>query len=929
MSRHAQLESLFLECAALPPGEREAYLDARCAADPALKAEVLDLLARDTSPDTPSLPPFIAHPGPVLRPEDAVLPEAIGPYRILRRIGEGGFGEVFEAEQQRPVRRRVALKVLKAGMDTRAVLARFAAERQALALMDHPGIARVLDAGETDAGRPYVAMELVPGHPIAEWCERNAASVRTRVELMIEACRAVEHAHQKGVIHRDLKASNILVAETDGKPRPHVIDFGIAKATLPGPAEAASLHTRPEEFLGTPEYMSPEQAASGGVDVDTRTDVYSLGVVLYQLLAGRLPFPSERLRGVGLDEVRRILKDEDPPRPSDVVPTGRALRGDLDWIVLRAMEKDRARRYASPALLADDLGRHLREEPVLAGPPTTGYRLWKLVRRRRGAVAASAAVLLALLAGVTATAVQAIRATRAEQEARRQAEAARAVNQYLTGMLAAGDPERHPGAHEIRLRDVVERAASELGDSTFANPAVEAGVRAAIASTYLGLGRYADALPQAERALALTERARADSATTFERQLLLARAQGMAGDTRGAEARLSALAHLPADPIARSQYFQARAGNLGNLGRLAEADSLLTAAAALLRERHRTDRSHGSALVSALTDLSEMKGRLGAFAASESLAREALAVTRGRHRDDHYDVAMAIGYLANVMRRQGRYPAAESLFRASIAMGRRVLGSEHPFVAYSLGNLGLTLGEQGRPGEAEAAHREALAIITRAIPGEHADLLMGRNNLATSIQAQGRLGEALEMQLVTLAMSRRVLGPRHTSVGTYLNNIGSLYRLQKRYAEAVPMFLAADSIFVENFGPTHALSIITPHNLGKVLLEQGRAAAAEPYLRESARRAAAGLPAGHPNAAIIHSALGSACLANGRPAEAESLLLGAHAVLAAALGAGHQRTRDAAQGLAAVYRAMGRAGEARRWSAAAAAAPVPARAPGR
>jgi tRNA A-37 threonylcarbamoyl transferase component Bud32/tetratricopeptide (TPR) repeat protein len=775
MSRHDQLESLFLECAALPPGQREAYLDARCAGDPALKAEVLDLLARDTSPDTPSLPPFVAHPGPMLRPEDEPLPETIGPFRILRRLGEGGFGEVFEAEQERPVRRRVALKVLKAGMDTRAVLARFAAERQALALMDHPGIARVLDAGETGTGRPWFAMELVPGQQITDWCERTSAGMRTRIELMIEVCRAVEHAHQKGVIHRDLKASNILVSDSDGRPLPRVIDFGIAKATLPGPAEAASVHTRPEEFLGTPEYMSPEQAESGGMDVDTRTDVYSLGVVLYQLLTGRLPFASERLRGAGLDAVRRILKDEEPPRPSDAVPTGRSLRGDLDWIVLRAMEKDRSRRYASPALLADDLGRHLREEPVLAGPPTTGYRLWKLVRRRRGAVAAAAAVLLALAAGVAATAVQAIRATRAEEEARRQAGAAIAVNEFLTGMLGAGNPEANPGGHELTVREVIDRAAGELGDSTFANPVVEAGIRAALASTYLGLGRYRDALPQAERALALTERAGGDAATMFERQLLLARAQGLAGDRESAEARLAALADRAADPIGRSQYLHVRGGNLGTMGRLPEADSMLTESAALLRARHRAGGSHRSALVSILTDLSELKGLRGMLPECESLAREALAVTRERHGDEHHDVAVALGHLGSVMRRQGRYPAAESLYRAAAAIDRRVVGAQHPFVAYTLSNLGLTLSAQGRSGEAAAVHRDALAIITASIPGEHPDLVTVRNNLATSIQEQGRLDEALEMQLATLAMARRVLGTSSVPIGIYLNNIGSLY----------------------------------------------------------------------------------------------------------------------------------------------------------
>lgn len=921
MSRHDQLEALFLECAALPPEERVAFLRARCAGDPALAAEVLDLLGRDSDPDTPSLPPFVEHPGPLLRPErETRLPETIGPFRILRRLGEGGFGEVFEAEQERPVRRRVALKVLKAGMDTRAVLARFAAERQTLALMDHPGIARVFDAGEAESGRPWFAMELVAGQPITEWCERTRADLRARVELMIAVCRIVEHAHQKGVIHRDLKPTNLLVAESDGRPAPKVIDFGIAKATLATPIGEV-LPTRPEEFLGTPEYMSPEQAASGGIDVDTRTDVYSLGVVLYQLLTGRLPFESERLRGMGLDEVRRVLRDEEPARPSTRGGTLRGLRGDLDWITLRAMEKDRARRYASPAALADDLGRHLREEPVLAGPPTLGYRLGKLVRRRRGAVAAGVAILLAVAAGVTVAALQAVRATRAEEEARRQAEAAVAVNEFLTGMLGAGNPESNPGGHEATVRELVDRAAAELGDSTFANPAVEAGIRGALASTYVGLGRYPEAAPLAERALALTERTPgASEATIIERHLLLAHVQGLNGDAEAAEERLAALAPRVAsvtDPMLRASYLQVRGGNLGGLGRIEEADSMLTASAELRGTRFRADGSNGSRFVSILTDLSELKGRRAQMAASESLAREALDVTRKVHGDEHHDVAVALGHLGSVLRRQGRYGGAESLYNAAIAIDRRVVGPQHPFVGYTVSNLGLVLSEQGRPREAEAAHREALDIVTRSVRGDHAHLVSGMNNLATAIQEQGRLGEALELRQAALEMSRRVHGPRNPLTAIQINNLASLYRLQKRYDAAAPLFLEADSIFVAGLGATHPQAVTARYNLGKILLDQGRAREAEPHLREAARRAAGGLPPGHPNAAVVRSALGFACLAVGKPAEAESLLLGAHAVLASALGPKHQRTLAAASGLADVYRALDRPDQARRWRDAA------------
>jgi non-specific serine/threonine protein kinase/serine/threonine-protein kinase len=927
MSRHERLESLFFECAALPPAERAALLDVRCAGDPELKAAVIDLLALDSSPDAPTLPPFVAHPGPGLAPAPPELPAAIGPYRIIRRIGEGGFGEVFEAEQERPVRRRVALKVLKAGMDTRSVLARFAAERQALALMDHPGVARVFDAGETESGRPYFAMELVAGEPITEWCERTDADLATRLGLVIAVCRAVEHAHQKGVIHRDLKPGNVLVAESDGKPIAKVIDFGIAKATLPA-SDGESLHTRPEDFLGTPEYMSPEQAGSGGLDVDTRTDVYSLGVLLYRLMTGELPFDSERLRGTSLEEVRRILRDEDPPRPSERAPSSRALRGDLDWIILRAMDKERTRRYASPAWLADDIERHLREEPVLAGPPDVGYRLGKLVRRRRRVVLAAAAVALAIVVGGVATAVQAIRATRAESEARRQAEAAVAVSRFLTDMFEAGNPEQNPGGHEITLREVVDRATATLGDSTFANPAVEAGIRSALASTYVGLGRYEQAAPLAERALALTERTSpAGAATTIERRLLMAQIESLKGEYKRAEARLAAIGPwvegAGADPALRSSYLQIRGGVLGDLGRLGEADSLLTESVAIRRDRFRATGAFGAAFASGLTDLSNLKGRRGLLDESEALAREALGVARAIQGDEHHSVAIALGHLGSVHRRQGRYASAESLYRASAELDRRVVGPQHEFVGQTLGNLGQVLLDQGKPREAEDVLREVRDIVGRSVSGDHPLLVASVNSLATAIQAQGRLDEALALRLEALDMARRVFGPFNSETAVQMNNLASLYRLQKRYDAAAPLFLEADSIFVAEAGPSDPRGVTARYNVGKILLDQGRAREAEPHLREASQRAARAFPVGHPNAAVVESGLGHACVALGRSAEAESLLLDAHTTLAGTLGPAHERTRYAAEGLVSLYRDLGRSDQERIWRTAAQPAASP------
>ena len=419
------------------PDQRKAFLDRACLGDAALRSMVEKLLAAQpesekffqeggvTQLPVGELAESLANaPGLVenidaLTMVDESLGKSIGPYKLLQKIGEGGCGVVYMAEQEIPVRRRVALKIIKLGMDTKSVVARFEAERQALALMDHPNIARVLDAGATESGRPYFVMELVRGVKITEYCDQNELDTGQRLKLFILVCQAIQHAHQKGVIHRDIKPSNILVTIIDGLPVPKVIDFGIAKA-IEGRLTDNTIFTAYEQFIGTPAYMSPEQAVMSGVDVDTRSDIYSLGVLLYELLTGRTPFETKELLERGIDGLRRTLQDREPQRPSVMVTTmqGSALtqvahsrhaeplklisqlRGDLDWIVIRALEKDRARRYETANGLAMEVQRFLANEPVLACPPSRVYRLQKLVRRNKAAFVAGVVVTLALIGGL-------------------------------------------------------------------------------------------------------------------------------------------------------------------------------------------------------------------------------------------------------------------------------------------------------------------------------------------------------------------------------------------------------------------------------------------------------------------------------------------------------------------------------------------------
>jgi len=448
-------EDIFADALALPPGERGRFLERACRGDDALRLRIEALLrAHDSAGGFMAPPPADGRGAPTALGPDDQAGSRVGRYKLLQQLGEGGCGVVWMAEQEDPVRRRVALKVIKLGMDTKNVIARFEAERQALALMDHPNIARVLDAGATEAGRPFFVMELVPGIPITKYCDERNLSTAARLGLFAQVCHAVQHAHQKGVIHRDLKPSNILVTLHDGEPMPKVIDFGIAKATQ-GRLTDHTLFTAFEQFIGTPAYMSPEQADMSGMDIDTRSDIYSLGVLLYELLTGRPPFDPKTLLQAGLDEIRRVIREVEPLRPStrlntladadrDTIARRRGLapgqlslllRGDLDWIVMKALEKNRNRRYDTADGLALDIQRHLQNEPVSARPPSAVYRISRLVRRHRLAFAAIGAVSLALAGGLAISSWQAMRARRAERAAAAERARAEDLLSFMLGDL--------------------------------------------------------------------------------------------------------------------------------------------------------------------------------------------------------------------------------------------------------------------------------------------------------------------------------------------------------------------------------------------------------------------------------------------------------------------------------------------------------------
>jgi non-specific serine/threonine protein kinase/serine/threonine-protein kinase len=521
--RWREAASLFGEAMKRPPDQRAGFVAEACASDPDLLRLVRQLMDADRDAGDFLDDPAISGADSLVRTlasSTLRASDTIGLYVLLEKLGEGGMGEVWRAEQTQPIRRHVALKVIKAGLDTKTVVARFEAERQALALMEHPAIAKVYDAGVTPRGLPFFAMEYVPGVSITEYCDRQQLALKERLTLMASVCEGVQHAHQKGVIHRDLKPSNILVALQDGHPVPKIIDFGVAKATGKRLTEH-TLFTELGMIIGTPEYMSPEQAESTGLDVDTRTDVYALGVMLYELMSGALPFEPRELRAAGYEELRRRIREVDPPRPStrvarlgpDSTEIARArrieprrlvsrLRGDLDWIAMKCLEKDRTRRYGSPAELAADLRRHLENEPVLAGPPSTAYRARKFVRRHRIGVATVSLAALALAVFAISTAAQARRIAAERDRADREAEVSRRVTEFMTNLFRVSDPSESRG-NTVTAREILDRGAEQIGTELSAEPEVQARLMLTMGNVYASLGLWRTAEPLDEKALAL------------------------------------------------------------------------------------------------------------------------------------------------------------------------------------------------------------------------------------------------------------------------------------------------------------------------------------------------------------------------------------------------------------------------------------------
>jgi len=720
--------------------------------------------------DAPSLDSDLTKP----QPESYHPTRVIGPYRLLQLVGQGGMGEVWLAEQLHPVRRQVALKVIKAGMDTAQVVSRFEAERQALALMDHPAIATVFDGGSTPEGRPYFAMEYVKGEPITTYCDQQRLGMADRLALFTHVCEGVQHAHQKGVIHRDLKPSNVLVTLQDGQPVPKIIDFGVAKATTQ-PLTERTLYTELGVMIGTPEYMSPEQARLTGLDVDTRTDVYALGVLLYELLTGALPFDRQTLREKALDEIQRTIREVDPPKPSTrVTQLGPAstdaarnrhteahrlaseLRGDLDWITMKCLEKDRTRRYGSASELAADLRRHLDSQPVLASPPSTVYRAGKFVRRHRVGVAAAAAVGVLLVAFAVTMAVQAQRIARERDRANREAaranqeaEAAKQVTDFLVGLFKVSDPSQARGS-TVTAREVLDRGIERIEQELREQPAIQARLLDAMANVYFNLGLYGQAQRLSEQWLTVSRGAPASEPLQNYRALAalcvsLMRQQKLAEAEPACRESVDGLRRLrgPDDPA--TQQALVRLGAVWfSQGRFAEAERVFTEALETLRK---APTESGPSMAQVLNNLAGVLHVQGKLEQAEPVYREGMELSRRTRGIDHPGTLTNVSNLAEVLRDLGRLSEAETYYREALEARERVLPAEHPSIAYTRTGLAEVLNRESRFRDAEPLARQSLADLEKALPAGHEYIAEAKLTLGEALAGMGRMGEAEKLLL--------------------------------------------------------------------------------------------------------------------------------------------------------------------------------------
>lgn len=783
-------------------------------------------------------------------------------YKLIDELGKGGMGVVYKAEQVKPIKRSVALKIIKLGMDTNRIIARFETEKQALAVMDHPNIAKVFDAGATDKGRPYFVMELVQGVPIDDYCDRHNLTTQERLKLFIPVCQAVQHAHQKGVIHRDLKPSNVIVTVKEDKAAPKIIDFGIAKATGHRLTEQ-TLFTEQGLLIGTPEYMSPEQAEMTGLDVDTRTDIYSLGVMLYELLVGVLPFDSKSLREAGYSEIQRIIREEEPPKAStrlsklgdtqtsiakhrktDPSSLQRLLKGDLDWITLKAMAKDRTHRYASASELVGDIERYLKSEPVSASPPSTAYRMKKYIKRHKTGVVAASLIVLAMLIGIAGTTLGLLKARQAERVARDEAQTSRQISNFLVDLFEVSDPSEARG-NTITAREILDSGAEKIERELEDEPLVRGRLMNTIGEVYTSLGLYNDALPLLEKGLAIREQALNPNDTAVAESL----------------------------------------ENLGNLfwrkGDYKKAQSLHERALTIREDAYGPEHV---TVASSLNNLANLQHEAGNYEDAKLLYERALEIWEKTSGPEDTNVAIGLNGLGYLLYNMGKYDEARPLYERSLEIYEKVLGTEHPDLTNPLLNLGLLLRVTGEHEKARSYYERCIEIEEKAFGPEHPHLAVTLSNLAILHAITANFEEAGPLFERVLAINEKALGPEHPKVGSDVTNLGILNAQMGNFDVARQWLERGLAIKEKALGPEHPRVANDLNNLASLFRDMDDSEAARPLLERALAIREKALGSEHPDVAISLNDLANVLVDTENYTEASPLFERALAIQEKAVG---------------------------------------------
>ncbi len=879
--RWAAAQHLFEAALSRPEEERFAFVEGE-AADPDLAGLVHGLLAADADehagrPLLSVVADAVAEASAVPRPPL----ERLGPYKIVNMLGEGGMGAVYLAERDDDeFLQKVAVKVVRGLLDPERVR-QFRAERQILAWLEHPNIARLLDGGTTPEGLPYLVMEHVEGVPIDEHCDAQRLTVDERLRLFLTVCDAVSHAHRSLIVHRDIKPSNIMVA-SDGAPK--LLDFGIARLALEGVPEST---TQPADGrMLTPDYASPEVVR--GEQVTTAADVYALGVLLYELMTGARPLHFTAMTSA---EIERVVCHVTPRQASLVAveplerapaPEERAalrrttparlrarLHGDLDAVIAMALDKDQRQRYVSVEALAADLRRHLAARPVVARPARWRYVAGRFVARHRWGVGVAAALLVVAAAAAVTFSVQAARLAGERDRTARERDTAERVVAFLTQLFVVSDPDRGAGG-SVTARELLDRGAEHIDDDLAGQPAIRARLLGTIGTVYGGLGLY-------EKSAALLE--------------------------RGLELRRSTAG---GDPLDTASAIEDLAEAYRELARYDEAEKLHREALALKRRFGASP----SAVASSLNNLGLTLSERGRYADAEPLLREAIAMWSENDGPASENVAVGLNNLASVLRQQGQLDDAVPVLERAIAIRRQRFGSGHPALAQAVGHLGQVYNAQGEFAKAEPLLREALAIRQRAYGDEHPDTMTALNNLTSLLHDQGDLARAEPLYRTAVQSVRKRLGTDHPDYAVQLNNLATLLEDWQRYDEAEPLYRESLEIRRRRYGPDHPAVARVEHNLGRVLLAMGRTDEAEALLRSALAVRRKTLPAGNFEIGLSLQVLGETLAATRRADEGERLIREALALQRSGLGPDHPVVADALLALSALCRTRGRAAEA-------------------